>query len=48
MSIKQLKEPFQYEKIPIESISKDIKDKRAKNTFGTIKRIWSYLMSTLR
>ncbi|SHG30310.1 ABC transporter ATP-binding protein [Ornithinibacillus halophilus] len=43
MSIKQLKEPFQYEKIPLENISKDIKDKRAKNTAATIKRIWSYL-----
>ncbi|MUK88041.1 ATP-binding cassette domain-containing protein [Ornithinibacillus sp. L9] len=43
MSIKQLKEPFQYKKIPIENISDEIKQKRARNTAGTIKRIWSYL-----
>ncbi|MFD2045375.1 ABC transporter ATP-binding protein [Ornithinibacillus salinisoli] len=43
MSIKQLKEPFQYKKIPIENISDEIKQKRAKNTVGTLKRIWSYL-----
>ncbi|MEN2767612.1 ABC transporter ATP-binding protein [Ornithinibacillus xuwenensis] len=43
MSIKSLKDPFQYEKIPIEKIPDAVKEKRAKNTFGTIKRIWSYL-----
>ncbi|MBS3680428.1 ABC transporter ATP-binding protein [Ornithinibacillus massiliensis] len=44
MSIKQqLKDPFQYEKIPIENISEEVTKKRAKNTWGTIKRIWSYL-----
>ncbi|WP_042148921.1 ABC transporter ATP-binding protein [Paucisalibacillus sp. EB02] len=44
MSIKQqLKAPFQYEKIPIENISEDNTKKRARNTVGTIKRIWSYL-----
>jgi len=36
------KEPFQYKKIPLESITTD-KRKRAKNTTGTVKRIWSYL-----
>ncbi|MFS0672031.1 ABC transporter ATP-binding protein [Ornithinibacillus sp. 179-J 7C1 HS] len=44
MSIKQkLKDPFQYEKIPLENISEEVTKKRAKNTWGTIKRIWSYL-----
>ncbi|WP_096270259.1 ABC transporter ATP-binding protein [Paucisalibacillus globulus] len=44
MSIKQqLKAPFQYEKIPIENISEEITKKRARNTVGTIKRIWTYL-----
>ncbi|GGA74236.1 ABC transporter ATP-binding protein [Ornithinibacillus halotolerans] len=44
MSVKQqLKAPFQYEKIPIENISEEVTKKRAKNTWGTIKRIWSYL-----
>ncbi|WP_047985924.1 ABC transporter ATP-binding protein [Ornithinibacillus californiensis] len=44
MSIKQqLKDPFQYEKIPIENISEEVTKKRAKNTWGTIKRIGSYL-----
>lgn len=44
MSIKQqLKVPFQYEKIPLESISEEQTKKRAKDTYGTVKRIWSYL-----
>ncbi|WP_010093562.1 ABC transporter ATP-binding protein [Ornithinibacillus scapharcae] len=44
MSIKQqLKDPFQYEKIPLESISEEQTKKRAKDTYGTVKRIWSYL-----
>ncbi|WP_047982357.1 ABC transporter ATP-binding protein [Ornithinibacillus contaminans] len=43
MSIKSLKDPFQYEKIAIEKIPEDVTKKRAKNTMGTIKRIWSYL-----
>ncbi|WP_026905767.1 ABC transporter ATP-binding protein [Paucisalibacillus globulus] len=44
MSVKQqLKAPFQYEKIPIENISEEVTKKRASNTVGTIKRIWSYL-----
>lgn len=45
MPIKQLKRPFQYEKIPLENISKDTpkKIKRSKNTADTVKRIWSYL-----
>lgn len=41
MSSSQLKQPFQYEKITLTSSSN--KEKRAKNTFGTIKRIWTYL-----
>src|SRR5690625_1676215 len=36
------KEPFQYKKIPLETITTD-KKKRAKNTGGTVKRIWTYL-----
>ncbi|CDQ40618.1 ABC transporter ATP-binding protein [Virgibacillus salexigens] len=42
MSSNSLKQPFQYEKIPIDSIHVD-KKKRAKDTTGTVKRIWSYL-----
>ncbi len=37
-----LKAPFQYEKIPIGRIHTGQK-KRAKDTAGTVKRIWSYL-----
>ncbi len=45
MSIRsQIKEPFQYEKIPLETLQKH-KRKRAKNTWGTIKRITSYLLN---
>lgn len=42
MSIKHLTKPFRYEKIPLKKIREDKRDK-AKNTTGTIKRIWSYL-----
>jgi ATP-binding cassette subfamily B protein len=42
MQNNQLKEPFQYEKIPLDTI--DVKkERKARNTAGTIKRIWSYL-----
>lgn len=42
MFIKQLKQPFQYQKIPLDpSYSK--KKTKAKNAIATIKRIWSYL-----
>jgi ATP-binding cassette subfamily B protein len=45
MSIRsQIKEPFQYEKIPLETLQKH-KRKRAKNTWGTIKRITTYLFN---
>lgn len=45
MSIEQLKEPFKYEKIPLETAAKtkDKKTKKARNIGSTIKRIWSYL-----
>lgn len=36
------KEPFKYERIPLADITTN-KKKRAKNTTGTVKRIWSYL-----
>lgn len=42
MQNSRLKQPFQYKRIPLDNISKDNK-RRAKNTAGTIKRIWSYL-----
>lgn len=42
MPINKLKQPFQYQRIPLENIDKKDK-KRAKNTMGTIKRIWSYM-----
>ena len=45
MPFKQLKQAFQYERIPLESKSRD-KQKRilkSKHTTNTIKRIWSYL-----
>lgn len=42
MFFKQLKLPFQHKKIPITSIPKQ-EQKRAKNMFGTLKRIWTYL-----
>ncbi|GAA0444842.1 ABC transporter ATP-binding protein [Virgibacillus salarius] len=38
----QLKQPFQYEKIPIDTIQVT-SNKKAKDTAGTIKRIWAYL-----
>ncbi|OZM56980.1 multidrug ABC transporter ATP-binding protein [Lottiidibacillus patelloidae] len=41
---KQLREPFQYEKIPLSEIkSPKKKKKKAKDTLGTLKRIWNYL-----
>lgn len=45
MPFKQLKQPFQYEKIPIDKISQSTSTKANKNkhTAHTIKRIWSYL-----
>lgn len=42
MSLNQLKEPFQYEKIPFH-VLKANQQKRADNTWETIKRIISYL-----
>ncbi|SEQ44843.1 ATP-binding cassette, subfamily B [Virgibacillus subterraneus] len=42
MPLKDIKHPFQYKKIPLENIQHEKKDK-ARNTSGTIKRIWSYL-----
>lgn len=42
MLSKQLKQPFQYEKIPVSSVAAH-KKKRAQDTVGTIQRIWSYL-----
>src|SRR5690625_630805 len=44
MWIKQLIKPFIYEKIPLHTKKKKTK-KKATNTFGTIRRIWSYLMN---
>lgn len=42
MSNSQLKQPFQYEKIPLETV--DVKKKnRTNNAFYTVKRIWGYL-----
>src|SRR5699024_2731761 len=43
MSFSRLKEPFQYKKIPLETLSRH-KHKRAENTWRTIKRIITYLM----
>src|SRR5699024_12775644 len=43
MSFSRLKEPFQYKKIPLETLSRH-KHKRSENTWGTIKRIITYLM----
>lgn len=42
MSNKEWKAPFQYEKIPLDSVGVD-KDKRAKNMGATIRRVWDYL-----
>ncbi|MHA6251721.1 ABC transporter ATP-binding protein [Oceanobacillus sp. CAU 1775] len=42
MSNNEWKAPFQYEKIPLDTVEVD-KDKRAKNMRGTIKRVWDYL-----
>ncbi|MBU5468500.1 ABC transporter ATP-binding protein/permease [Virgibacillus sp. MSJ-26] len=38
----QLKQPFQYKKISLDSVSAEDR-KRAQNMTGTVKRIWSYL-----
>src|SRR5690625_3221305 len=45
MSIKHFKEPFQYKKIPLKNFTKEKnkKQKKARNTAGTVRRIWSYL-----
>src|SRR5690625_2806620 len=46
MSIKQIKQPFQYEKIPLDlkTNNRDKKDTdKSVHTFQTVKRIWSYL-----
>lgn len=43
MSSSELKQPFQYEKIPFERLQTK-KEKRAKNTAGTIKRLSMYLI----
>lgn len=45
MWIKQLVQPFKYEKIPLDMKNKANKKDKATNTFGTIRRIWSYLMN---
>ncbi|MFC0300837.1 ABC transporter ATP-binding protein [Virgibacillus soli] len=42
MLLDELKRPFQYKKIALDDVSLQ-KKKRAKNTTGTIKRIWAYL-----
>ncbi len=42
MSSKDWKAPFQYEKVPIDSVNAE-KKKRAKNMGATLKRIWDYL-----
>lgn len=42
MSIKEIKKPFQYQKIPLENPTNNKKN-RSKNTANTVKRIWSYL-----
>lgn len=42
MQDNQLKRPFQYKKISLDSVSARDK-KRAENMTGTVKRIWSYL-----
>lgn len=45
MTFKQLKQPFQYEKIQLDEISQgtSTKENKSKNTAHTVKRIWSYL-----
>src|SRR5699024_11762018 len=43
MSFSRLKVPYQYKKIPLETLYRH-KHKRAENTWGTIKRIITYLM----
>lgn len=45
MSTNQFKQPFQYEKIPIDTITYDDQhdQDKASNMFATVKRIWSYL-----
>src|SRR5690625_2756924 len=45
MLINQVKRPFQYEKIPIEDLATDktSESEKARNTTGTIRRIWTYL-----
>ncbi|MFC4559360.1 ABC transporter ATP-binding protein [Virgibacillus kekensis] len=43
MPINDIKKPFQYEKIPLENIKDYKKKDKARNTAGTVKRIWSYL-----
>ncbi|ALX48610.1 ABC transporter ATP-binding protein [Lentibacillus amyloliquefaciens] len=46
MQTKHFKAPFQYKKIPVDDLRKqqeENKTDRARNTAGTIKRIWSYL-----
>src|SRR5690625_1002586 len=40
--MKEIKKPFQYEKLSLESPTNQ-KRKRSKNTLQTVKRIWSYL-----
>lgn len=47
MSNNEWKAPFQYEKIPLDSVDVD-KNKRAKNMSATIKRIWDYLSKQKR
>lgn len=44
MFLNHIKKPFQYPKIPIDTIPvEDEKREKAQNTFQTIRRIWSYL-----
>src|SRR5690625_3550755 len=40
--MKEIKKPFQYEKLSLEHSTSE-KKKRSKNTAHTVKRIWSYL-----
>ncbi|UOE94596.1 ABC transporter ATP-binding protein [Alkalihalobacillus sp. LMS39] len=43
MSFKQLRDPFRYEKIPLETKEVEKKEVKVRNWYGTIKRIWRYL-----
>ncbi|MGY0694231.1 ABC transporter ATP-binding protein [Virgibacillus sp. FSP13] len=43
MQLKQMKEPFQHEKIHFQPLTDGKKSNKARNTTATVKRIWSYL-----